>query len=1070
MNRTGRSVAAASGARADFRDSVLTALLAACFLLSGVAALLYQTAWTREFALVFGTSELAVATVLAAYMAGLALGAALAERWLPRIRRPVLVYAGLELGIGVSAIALVPALLHISDWALRSFFGGQPAPPDSTQTSVSVFYVVSAFLVLAVPTVLMGATLPLLAQHTVHTEAQIGSRIGALYAVNTAGAVGGALATAFWLLPRFGLSGTVRIGAAINVLVFLFAALLARFAEPRRVEWRATRPLGARLALSLPRVPAPSWILLLMLLSGAVSFFHEVLWTRMLSHVLGSSIHAFGVMVASFLAGIALGGGLGAWLARSRRWVVPAFALSQLACAITAAAAYLLMDRFMPPPHRLTATASFGVAILMPLTFFIGTTFPVAVRILADSADQAPRASARVYAWNTVGAIVGALAAGFFIIPWLKFEGSIHVAVAASCMLAVASIWLLAPPAKTLGLAVTACAIAAAALFRPAMPELLLRTSPMNILNTGRILYYDVGRSASVVMLEQDGSLALRTNGLPEAMIDMPGTPPRFSGEFWLSPLAVIARPSTRSMLVVGYGGGVVIEGVPPSVRTIDVIELEPRVIDANRATRSKRRRDPLLDPRVNLITNDARGALALTKRKYDAIVSQPSHPWTAGASHLYTLEFMQQAREHLNDGGVFVQWMNVTFLDEALLRSLTATLLRAFGEVRLYRPDPNTLVFLASTKPLPVEPALAASGIPIIYAPAHYARVGINTAEDVLTALAVDGEGARALASGAALITDDHNRMATSSVYDFGQGLTPEAVGRLLAPYDPLRHAESWIYRNYRDRFAFDYIARREAMFVGVDASTVDRLEEMAQALGESAAADAARIAALDATGERDRARQLTRESVQRFPDDQGLRYTYVRPWIDAIARGTATPEIAAAASRLGDSAAAVIKAARYNAELDFHALMQLDPVLARIPWTAAWKLDAVQARADWRGRLSGDSRKPAGEECIALIDQAIVVQPTLILYQDRARCALAADRPDVLLESLWYFGQGTYANSLRLTPDDRRRAKRDLETVVRIVKQVTQAPANAARLDPARVKEVLEKLQANIDRLSQL
>ena len=216
-------------------------------------------------------------------------------------------------------------------------------------------------------------------------------------------------------------------------------------------------------------------------------------------------------------------------------------------------------------------------------------------------------------------------------------------------------------------------------LFRPAVPDLLLRTSPLNIENHGRILYYDVGRSASVVMLEQDGGLALRTNGLPEAMMDMPGTPPAFSGEFWLSPLAVIARPRTESMLIVGYGGGVVIEGVPPSVRSVDVIELEPQVIEANRATRALRKRDPLADPRVHLISNDARGALSLTARKYDAIVSQPSHPWTAGASHLYTLEFMQQARDHLNDGGVFVQWMNVTFMDEALLRSLTATLLTVF-------------------------------------------------------------------------------------------------------------------------------------------------------------------------------------------------------------------------------------------------------------------------------------------------------------------------------------------------------------------------------------------------------
>lgn len=1044
------------------------ALLAACFLLSGAAALIYQTAWTRQFALVFGTSELAVATVLAAYMGGLALGAWLAERWLPRIRRPVLVYAALELGIGASALLLVPALLYASDYLLRSIFGGQPAPPDSTQTSVSLFYLGSAFVALAVPTVLMGATLPLLARHAVRSESHIGTRIGTLYAMNTAGAVAGALGTAFWLLPELGLRGTVWIGAGINVFVVLLAALVARGAEPRRIEWRSTDSRGT---FGIPGVPSPSWILPLMLMSGAVSFFHEVLWTRMLSHVLGSSINAFGVMVASFLAGIALGGAVGAWLARTRRWAMPAFAASQLACAVAAGAAFLFLERFMPPPHKLAATASFGVAILLPLTFFIGTTFPLAVRILADSPDDAARASARVYSWNTVGAIIGSLAAGFVVIPWLKFEGSIHVAVGASCVLAIAAVWLLTTSMRPFAIAVTVCALAAAVLFRPPVPNLLLRTSPLNILNEGRILYYDVGRSASVVMIEQDGSLILRTNGLPEAMIDMPGSPPRFSGEFWLSPLAVIARPRTANMLIVGYGGGVVIEGVPPGVKRVDVIELEPRVIEANRATKDRRRRDPLTDPRVRIISNDARGALNLTDSKYDAIVSQPSHPWTAGSSHLYTLEFMQQARAHLTDGGVFVQWMNVTFLDEALLRSLAATLVRAFGEVRLYRPDPNTLVFLASTAPLQPEAALAATGTPIAYAPNHYARVGINTVEDLVTALAADADGVRTLAAGAPLVTDDDNRMATSSVYDFGQGLTPDAVGRVLAPYDPLQKADSWIYRDLGERLSFDYIARRQGMFVGIDKSAIDRLKSMARALGEEPAAYAARVAVLTANGETDSARQLAREASQLFPDNQALRYTYLRPWVGVLARSTASPEIATEAKALSEAPVAVIRAIGLTAQQDLKGVAELDPLLARIPWTHAWKFDAVQARAAWRGRLVGGIlRKRAGEECIALIDEAIVVQPTLALYEDRARCALAAERTDVLVESLWYFGQGTYTNSLRLTPEVRARAKRDLEAVTRVLERTLQEPATAERADPERIREVIGKLKANIERLGQL
>jgi len=264
--------------------------------------------------------------------------------------------------------------------------------------------------------------------------------------------------------------------------------------------------------------------------------------------------------------------------------------------------------------------------------------------------------------------------------------------------------------------------------------------------------------------------------------MDSPGSVPRFSGEFWLWPLAVIARQQLHDMLVVGFGGGVVIEGVPPSVSRIDVIELEPKVIDANRATALQRKRNPFTDARVNIIVNDARGALRLTDHKYDAIVSQPSHPWTAGASHLYTREFMRLAHDHLTPQGVFVQWMNVIFMDEELLRELSATLLDVFANVRVYRPDPNTLVFLASDGPLDLEKQLAETGLPLRDSPLHYARFGINNTEDLVAALVLDTDGARRLSMGAPLITDDDNRIATSSVYEKGRGMNGETSGRLLA------------------------------------------------------------------------------------------------------------------------------------------------------------------------------------------------------------------------------------------------------------------------------------------------
>ncbi len=917
-------------------------LLGLCFVLSGFAALVYQTAWARQFALVFGTSELAVATVLAAYMAGLALGAWLVESWLPRVRRPVLVYAVLELGIAISALAVVPALLYGSRWLLAAWFGGQDAPPSSEQVGTSTFYLASAFVALALPTTLMGATLPLLARHAVRTREQIGRRIGMLYASNTFGAVLGALATAFLLLPNLGLARSIWVAAAVNVLVFLLAAVLVQRenassgtagAAAGAAAAAATLP-RTRFAIGLP--PVASWVLPLMLLSGVVSFTHEVLWARMLSQVVGSSIYAFGVMLGSFLTGIALGGAAGAWLARDRERSINALFAAQVVCALAAAGAYLLLDRLVPAQAGLLKNVFFALGLLLPLTFAIGLTYPLAVRILADRPEDAAAASARVYAWNTVGGIIGAVSAGFFVIPALRYEGTIHFAVGASALLAVMTLLVLSRRPLPWVAAATVAAVAGVLAFRPALPERLLLTSPLNVGSTGKVLYYDVGRSASVLVLQQEGGLALRTNGLPEALMDSPGTPPRFSGEFWMSSLAVIAQPAARDVLIVGFGGGVVVEGVPPSVRRIDVIELEPKVIEANRATSARRKLDPLGDPRVNLITNDARGALSLTGRKYDAIISQPSHPWTAGASHLYTREFMALARDHLNTDGVFVQWMNVAFLDEQLLRSLTATLLDVFGHTRIYRPDPNTLVFLASRQPLDIERRLQRDGgAPISVTPAHYARFGINSNEDLVAALAVDDDGAVQLAAGAPLISDDSNRMATSSVFELGRGLTADVTGRVLAPYDPIQGGAAWLYGDLGSTLNFPYLVRRVAFFRGLDASVVDRVTRMAGRLGDGPAGRYAQLVLLAVQGRNDAARQLARESLAQFPEDVALRYAFIQPSLGALARGAAPPDLVLAAGALPSNAQATLQGSRHLSQGQFGELAALDKVLAEARWT---------------------------------------------------------------------------------------------------------------------------------------
>ena len=553
------------------------------------------------------------------------------------------------------------------------------------------------------------------------------------------------------MLPALGLRATLWVAVACNGLVAALAWRLESNQRPLPAA-QCSRPAIAGASASLGvATRSVAWILPLVFMSGAVAMLHEVLWTRLLQRVVGGSLQAYGVMVASFLLGIAIGGAVGARLAVDRPAAARAFAASQLAVALAAMLAWYLVTTVGSAPSWLPARQVFGLLVLLPLALAIGVSYPLAVRILADGAAEAAAASARVYSWNTCGAIAGALAGGFWLLPTLRYEGTLQLAVSLSLALLVLSAVLLVGSNRWQAAAV-ASALAALELFQPSTPQGLLRISALRGAR-GEILYYDVGRTADVVVMRNGSQLELRSNGLPEATTVVRGAAPVVQVETAMGLLPVRARPNSRSALIVGYGGGNVVSAMPSSVRTLDIIELEPKIISANRAMSAWRDIDPLTDARVHLIYNDARGALALTEKRYDLVVSQPSHPWTAGASHLYTREFMRQASQHLNPGGVFVQWMGAEFTDATLMRSLVATLQSVYREVQIYRPTPSALLFLASDTALPRQAGL------------------VMVMPEI-----------RHFSSGAAPITDDDNRFATDSVYERGAGLSVAELTTLLA------------------------------------------------------------------------------------------------------------------------------------------------------------------------------------------------------------------------------------------------------------------------------------------------
>jgi spermidine synthase len=966
-------------------------LLLACFFLSGFAALLYQTAWTRELSFVFGTSELAVAAVLAAYMGGLALGAAAAARYAMRLRRPVLAYGVLELAIAVSAL-LVPTGIRALNGVYVALLGGSQDLAQAGPSAAVAFQLAAAFLVLLPPTAFMGATLPLLARHAVRREAEIGSRVGLLYAVNTAGAIAGTLCAAFWLMPAVGLRLTVWSGAVVNGVVFLLAAQLARVAAPR------ASPAESRSAFS---VDGAWWVLPAICLSGATSFVYEVLWTRLLGHLIGASVQAFATMLASFLLGIALGSAAAAWWATSRERARVGFGVAQLGIAVTSYLAFALAERLPELAQRIgagpeaaLASVALAAAPLLPITLCIGATFPFAVRMLARHPDQAAGVTARVYAWNTVGAIVGALGAGFVLLPNLGFAGTLSAGAATN--LGIAALVAIAMRPRQLPLAGVAAAVGVAFLVLPAQPPLgLLSHSPLTRKKaTGEIVYAAVGRSSNVMLFDEGAFFRLTSNGLPESAILRKGGLPMGSVARWMGMLPSLLRPEASDLLFVGLGGGMTLEPIPSSIETIDVIELEPEVLTANEYIGAERAIDPLVDPRVRVILADARGALQLTARRYDGIVSQPSHPWTAGASHLYTREFFALVREHLESDGVFVQWIGLKFVDADLLRSLLATLLEVFGHVEAYQPLTGGLLFVASDAPLGlagVERALRAT-------PEEFARFGIHRFEDVAVARVLDEAGARALAEGAVPNTDDHNLLASRAARLGDAALDIGSAHALMAKFDPLRGEDE-----------------------GLDSSAVSRIligrgfgeRAGALALARSGAEEELALGWVElGKGRRPRAARHFARALELDPGSRDAQAGLIASSVAALAQGMTPPALVGV--ELEDVLAAVVAGIRHAAAEDWDAVSALDPGLEHIgPGDALFEQASV-LRIRWR-LGAGDTE--AGLEALAIADPLMARRwrpPEALL---RAEAALAAGRPEtawVALERIARLPPGPQARSL--------------------------------------------------------
>jgi spermidine synthase len=703
-----------------------SAALLAIFTFSGASGLVYEVLWTRRLTHVFGSTTLAVSTVLAAFMGGLAAGSYLLGGWADRHRdRALKAYGVLEIAIGVLGL-LVPLLLKAVEFVYIAL-----AP--SLERAPMAFFVVQFLLaggVLVLPCALMGGTLPVLARWLVGREDEIGARIGALYAANTLGAAIGTGSATYFLLPAVGVRRGELVAVAVNLVAGLTALAMARSARSRpAAEAPAAEAGPARVVAGVASSEtgvAARLVLAATALSGFACMVDEVAWARLVSLVFGSSVYAFGLMLLQFLVGMAIGSAIFSRLRHASAPSAPSAprVLGLALCAGTVAALAgiaaiprlpLLFMRGFPAVRD-----SFGLVqlwqiletapLLLPLAIAFGVAFPAAIAAVANL-ERMGHGVGRVTVWNTAGTVGGAFLGGFLLVPGVGLRWTLTLAAAAT---AIAGILVLrADASRTLRrVAVTACAAAlVAAILLPAWPlnrlaqgagfYAAIYENAAGLLDAERrseILFYRDGISTTLSVDRQGIHRFYRSNGKTDASTD----PGDMANQLLLGHLPMLAHPDPKDVFVLGLGTGVSAAAIARyPVRSIEIADIEASSRDATRFFDAENR-NILADPRVSFLVADGRNALLARRKTYDVILSDPSDVWVAGVGNLFTREFYSLARSRLRPGGVMVQWFHGHSLPPEQMKLIVATFRSVFPHTSFWRPNRGDIILMGTVEPTP--------------------------------------------------------------------------------------------------------------------------------------------------------------------------------------------------------------------------------------------------------------------------------------------------------------------------------------------------------------------------------
>ena len=715
-----KGTATAAHAATPAHDRLLPLLLL-LFVGSGAAALIYEVLWYQNLSLIVGSNAVSMGVVLGTFMGGMCLGSLLLPRYMKPGVHPLRAYALLEAVIGASAIVILYVLPYAG--GLYTSVGG----PGVTGIMLRGLF---CALFLLVPTVAMGATLPAVARWVESSPSGV-SWLGFFYGGNIAGAVFGCLAAGFWLLRVYDAETATWVAVALNATVAALALALAKTSP----EAGATAASSAAGASEAPRrifeMPEGSWpVYAAVALSGATALGAEVIWTRLLALLLGATTYTFSLILAAVLVGLGVGSTLGASMARGAKNARRALGFLQLGVVASIAWAAYCETKALPywpvnPALAPTPWYQFQIDFarclwtVLPAAICWGATFPLALAAVSPGEKDTGRLVGSVYAANTIGAILGALVASLWMIAHIGTQQSQRVLMVLAALGAALALVLEAGgddatlKATTRGLAWGAAAVALVVAMASTVipvPAILVgygRYSATYLESHGEFIFVGEGMNSSMAVSRlANGYLNYHNAGKVQASSE----PQDMRLQRMLGHLTTLVPPQAKKVMVIACGAGVTAGAVSvdPDVESETIVEIEPLVPSTVSKYFSEHNFNVVNNPKVHVQIDDARHYLLTTKEKFDAITSDPFDPWVKGAATLYTKEFFEEAKKHLNKGGVVTVFVQLYESGTAAVKSEIATFLEAFPNGVVFGNTNNQqgydIVMLGSPDPLRID------------------------------------------------------------------------------------------------------------------------------------------------------------------------------------------------------------------------------------------------------------------------------------------------------------------------------------------------------------------------------